>query len=37
VLSCWLIVPIGLLAWVVLRATGRSADHDRLLPKERDA
>jgi uncharacterized membrane protein YbhN (UPF0104 family) len=31
VLSCWLIVPTGFLAWVVLQSTGRRADHDRLL------
>jgi putative heme transporter len=29
VLSCWLIVPTGLLAWVVLQSAGRRTGHDR--------
>jgi uncharacterized membrane protein YbhN (UPF0104 family) len=29
VLSCWLIVPAGLLAWVALQATRPRTDHDR--------
>jgi uncharacterized membrane protein YbhN (UPF0104 family) len=37
VLSCWLIVPTGLIAWVVLQSTGRRPAHDDLLLKERDA
>ena len=28
VLSCWLIVPVGLFAWVALESTGRRASHD---------
>jgi uncharacterized membrane protein YbhN (UPF0104 family) len=37
VLSCWLIVPAGLLAWAALQSTGRSGGHRRLLLKECDA
>jgi uncharacterized membrane protein YbhN (UPF0104 family) len=38
VLSCWLIIPIGLLAWLAVQSTRRRADHERLpRPKERDA
>ncbi len=36
-LSCWLIIPVGLLAWLVLRRTGRSRRSDlvdRALPDE---
>jgi uncharacterized membrane protein YbhN (UPF0104 family) len=37
VLSCWLIVPAGLLAWAALQSTGRASGHRRPLLKECDA